>query len=91
MGLRGRDGGAQVLRDLHGRARDRAERSTVDVDELVGLTQSTDGLVHSYVHMHVNRMIRSSQRAQELVLYDLLRRLYDGQAARSKQQIKKTA
>ena len=41
--------------------------------------------------MHVNRMIRSSQRAHELVLYDLLRRLYEGQAARSKQQIKKTA
>lgn len=55
------------------------------------LTQSIDALVHSYVHMHVNRMIRSSQRAHELVLYDLLRRLYDGQAARSKQQIKKTA
>ncbi len=55
------------------------------------LTQPIDALVHSYVHMHVNRMIRSSQRAHELVLYDLLRRLYDGQAARSKQQIKKTA
>lgn len=55
------------------------------------LTQSLDALVHGYVHMHVNRMIRSSQRAHELVLYDLLRRLYDGQAARSKQQFKKTA
>jgi lantibiotic biosynthesis protein len=37
----------------------------------------------SYVHMHVNRLIRSEARAHELVLYDLLSRLYDGQAARS--------
>ncbi len=55
------------------------------------LTKSLDDLVHSYVHMHVNRMIRSSQRAHELVLYDLLRRHYDGLVARGKQQLKKTA
>jgi thiopeptide-type bacteriocin biosynthesis protein len=55
------------------------------------LTQSIETLVHSYVHMHVNRMIRSSQRAHELVLYDLLRRHYDGLVARGKQQHRKTA
>ena len=39
-------------------------------------------LVHSYVHMHVNRMIRAAPRFHELVLYDLLRRHYEGIAAR---------
>lgn len=38
----------------------------------------------SLVHMHVNRMLRSAHRAQELVLYDFLTRLYDGQSARSR-------
>ncbi len=55
------------------------------------LTQSLDALVHSYIHMHVNRMVRSAQRAHELVLYDLLRRHYDGLVARGKQQQRKTA
>lgn len=41
-------------------------------------------LVHSFVHMHVNRMIRSAARLHELVLYDLLRRHYDGVIARAK-------
>ena len=47
------------------------------------LGQSIDDLVHSYIHMHVNRMIRSAARAHELVLYDLLRRHYQGQIARA--------
>jgi hypothetical protein len=33
--------------------------------------------------MHVNRMLRSAQRAQELVIYELLGRAYSSQAARS--------
>jgi thiopeptide-type bacteriocin biosynthesis protein len=41
-------------------------------------------LVPSYIHMHVNRLIRSAQRAHELVLYDLLVRLYESQAARAR-------
>jgi len=41
-------------------------------------------LAPSYVHMHVNRLIRSAQRAHELVLYDLLARLYESQLARAK-------
>jgi class I lanthipeptide synthase len=48
------------------------------------LTQTIDELVASYIHMHVNRMIRSSARAHEVVLYDLLRRHYDGVVARSR-------
>lgn len=37
----------------------------------------------SYAHMHVNRLLRSAQRAQELVLYELLDRFYASQAGRS--------
>jgi thiopeptide-type bacteriocin biosynthesis protein len=33
-------------------------------------------LARSYVHMHVNRLIRAAQRAHELVLYDFLARMY---------------
>jgi hypothetical protein len=32
--------------------------------------------------MHVNRMLRSVQRVQELVLYELLSRAYASQVAR---------
>ena len=39
-------------------------------------------LAMSLAHMHVNRMLRSAQRAQELVLYELLGRAYSSQAAR---------
>ena len=31
-------------------------------------------LVHLHLHLHLNRLLRSSQRAQELVLCVLLRR-----------------
>ena len=39
-------------------------------------------LAMSLAHMHVNRMLRSAQRAQELVLYEILDRAYSSQAAR---------
>jgi hypothetical protein len=34
--------------------------------------------------MHVNRVARSAARAQELVLYDFLGRLYESRAARAR-------
>ena len=34
--------------------------------------------------MHVNRFIRSAQRAHELVLYDFLYLLYESRAARER-------
>ena len=40
-------------------------------------------LAVSYLHMHANRLLRSAHRAQELVLYDFLGRLYESQAARA--------
>jgi lantibiotic biosynthesis protein len=38
----------------------------------------------SLVHMHCNRLLHASQRTQELVIYDLLRRLHEGRRARSR-------
>ncbi len=48
------------------------------------LTMPLADLLPSYIHMHANRLIRSAQRAHELVMYDLLTRLYEGKIARSK-------
>ena len=47
-----------------------------------GLTVDLCELAMSLAHMHVNRMLRSAQRAQELVLYEMLDRAYSSQAAR---------
>ena len=41
-----------------------------------------DDVAASYVHMHVNRLLRSAHRPHELVLYDFLERLYESRAAR---------
>lgn len=49
------------------------------------LTQPLAELAHSYLHMHVNRMIRSAPRLHEVVLHDLLRRHHEGVVARQRQ------
>jgi class I lanthipeptide synthase len=43
------------------------------------LSQTLPGLMPLYIHMHVNRLLRSGNRAQELVIYHLLARLYESQ------------
>ncbi len=48
---------------------------------LLGVSMAGRGLdlpdlAASYAHMHVNRLLRSAHRAQELVIYDLLHRFY---------------
>ncbi len=40
-------------------------------------------LAASYLHMHANRLLRSGQRAHELVLYDFLSRHYESKLARA--------
>lgn len=53
--------------------------------ELAGngrLSTPVEDLTASLGHMHVNRLLRSAQRAHEMVLYDLLDRLYVARAAR---------
>jgi thiopeptide-type bacteriocin biosynthesis protein len=46
------------------------------------LSAPLDEIAMSLAHMHVNRILRSAPRVQELVLYELLDRLYTSQAAR---------
>jgi thiopeptide-type bacteriocin biosynthesis protein len=68
--------------------RRRSERSAPGIEELRSrarqgrLTCSLEELAESYLHMHANRILRSAHRAQELVLYDFLGRLYESLQAR---------
>lgn len=48
------------------------------------LTKPVAELAASYVHMHLNRLFRSSANAQEMVLYDFLARVYESKLAREK-------
>ncbi|RKH13386.1 Lanthionine biosynthesis protein LanB [Corallococcus sp. CA053C] len=50
------------------------------------LTQPLERVAASLVHMHTNRMLRTAARAQELVLYDFLHRLYTSRQAREKKR-----
>ncbi len=50
------------------------------------LTEPVASLASSFLHMHVNRMLPADQRAQELILYDFLSRLYRSRQARMKTQ-----
>jgi thiopeptide-type bacteriocin biosynthesis protein len=49
------------------------------------LAQPLTEIAWSLLHMHANRLLRSNQRAQELVLYHLLDRIYQSQIARQRQ------
>jgi thiopeptide-type bacteriocin biosynthesis protein len=44
-----------------------------------------DGFAWSLVHMHLNRLLHASHRAQELVLYDFLRRWHESRRARRRE------
>lgn len=46
------------------------------------LTVTLDDLAWSLGHMHVNRLLRAAPRAQELILYEFLDRLWAARAAR---------
>ena len=48
------------------------------------LGTSPSDVAFSFLHMHANRMLRSDQRVQELVLLDLLCRTYRSQLARKR-------
>jgi thiopeptide-type bacteriocin biosynthesis protein len=47
------------------------------------LTAPVAMLADSLLHMHVNRLLPADQRAQELILYDFLTRLYRSRRART--------
>jgi hypothetical protein len=48
-----------------------------------GVRRASD-IILSFVHMHVNRVLRTDVRVQELLLYDFLERFYIGQLARQR-------
>jgi thiopeptide-type bacteriocin biosynthesis protein len=52
------------------------------LDQAGRLSATMSDIAMSHAHMHANRLLRSAQRAQELVLYELLERAYSSQAAR---------
>jgi thiopeptide-type bacteriocin biosynthesis protein len=68
----------------------RSERSQAFVAELRArddagaLSPRIPELAWSLVHMHLNRLLHASQRSQELVLYDFLRRWHAGRRAQKK-------
>jgi thiopeptide-type bacteriocin biosynthesis protein len=64
----------------------RSERVSAIAAKLAEANVSVVDLAGSLVHMHVNRLLRADHRAQELVIYDLLERIYDAQHARSRKR-----
>lgn len=70
--------------------RSRSARLAPVCSQLRGLSEAgqlctplTD-VAGSLLHMHANRLLRSARRAQELVVYGFLQRLYQAQAARDR-------
>jgi class I lanthipeptide synthase len=67
--------------------RERSRRLTPVVECLCErerrLSVSLGELLRSYAHMHANRLLRGAHRAQELVLYELLQRVYASRLARA--------
>lgn len=58
-------------------------RKQLEIYERTGeLKTSRMSLAESYVHMHVNRILRSAHAPQEMILYDFLARIYDSQLAK---------
>lgn len=54
--------------------------------QLDGLDRSAEDILGSYSHMYVNRLLRAAQRTQELVVYDLLDKVYASRLGRAKAQ-----
>jgi thiopeptide-type bacteriocin biosynthesis protein len=72
--------GVQLLRERSSRLAPVLERLHAREQRL---SVSLDHLLWSYAHMHANRLLRGAYRAQELVLYDLLDRVYTSRLART--------
>jgi thiopeptide-type bacteriocin biosynthesis protein len=72
--------GIQLLRERSWRLAPLVERLRAREQRL---SVSLDHVLWSYAHMHANRLLRGAHRAQELVLYDLLDRVYTSRLART--------
>lgn len=55
-----------------------------ELEQSGNLTASLHDIALSFLHMHANRLLRSAQRQQELIIYDLLTRHYDSLVARER-------
>jgi thiopeptide-type bacteriocin biosynthesis protein len=64
-------------------ARSFALRPVVEQLKRTPLSMSIAGLASSYAHMHLNRLLRSAHRFQELAIYELLDRTYRSESARN--------
>jgi thiopeptide-type bacteriocin biosynthesis protein len=73
---------APGLELLH--ARSAANAPAVTALRAARLTRPLEELAGSYLHMHANRLLRAAARAQELVLYDFLCRVYESRLARQR-------
>ncbi len=71
-GLRVLEQRLQAMRPIGEALRAKAEAGAFDLEDLAS----------SYLHMHVNRLLRGSHRAHEMVMYDFLFRIYDSRLAR---------
>lgn len=81
------DGGPGLIAGLAALAERSARLGPVvtelrSADKSGRLTTGIEALANSYCHMHVNRVLRAAHRLQELVIYDLLDRLYQARLAR---------
>ncbi|HEX2061354.1 MAG TPA: thiopeptide-type bacteriocin biosynthesis protein, partial [Thermoanaerobaculia bacterium] len=52
------------------------------LQEIAPALRDREQLAGSYIHMHINRMLRSEQRLQEVALYAFLDRHYEGKVRR---------
>ncbi|HKE16085.1 MAG TPA: lantibiotic dehydratase [Kofleriaceae bacterium] len=57
-------------------------RELGELDRAGALSPGPGEMAWSLAHMHANRLLHASQRAQEMVLYDFLRRLHAARRAR---------
>jgi thiopeptide-type bacteriocin biosynthesis protein len=58
--------------------------STLLIEMNQELEVPLNNLLESYIHMMINRLFRSKQRLTEMVLYDILERIYSSEVARIK-------
>jgi lantibiotic biosynthesis protein len=77
--------GLELLRERSSRIRPIAT-TLRDVESR--LESPLHSIAADVLHMHANRLLRSSARAQELIMYDLLLRIYEGKLARERRSKK---
>ena len=86
------DYGDAALPDSLRALRDRSEKFRPVIDQLRAferdgeLHREVNELVPSYLHMNINRIFRSAQNAQEIVIYSFLERYYESRLLRGKRR-----